>query len=102
YNLVRGKAIDLEKIKNVILNSESEYETLKQDIDMNFYKTKSESNINTIFNLLDDIYNNISTLSKIKIQSQPSLTVENIQLMQELYNLAIFTNLDYELDNNDI
>src|SRR5699024_5912904 len=78
------------------------YETLKQDIDMNFYKTKSESNINTIFNLLDDIYNNISTLSKIKIQSQPSLTVENIQLMQELYNLAIFTNLDYELDNNDI
>lgn len=100
YNIVRGETIVLEEIKSIINKSEEEYEALKQDIDLNFYKTDSESNFNTITSLLDDIYNNISTLSKIK--TEPTLTLENIELMQELYNLAIITNFDYELEDVDI
>lgn len=100
YNLVRGKSIDVDEIKKSIVASDEEYDALKQDIDMNFYKTDSESNLNQIILILDDIYNNISTLSKIK--TNPALTLENIRLMQDLYNLAMFTNFDYQLDNLDI
>ena len=102
YNLVRGKSIDIDEVKDVILKSEEEYETLKQDIDMNFYRTDSESDVNTIFTLLDYIYNDISTLYKIKILPAPSLTIENIELMQELYNVSMISSFDYELDNEDI
>ena len=102
YNLVRGKSIDIEEIKTVILKSEAEYEALKQEIDMNFYRTDAESKYNTIFRLLDDIYNSISTLAKFKLKPRPILTLENIELMQDLYNLAIFSNFDYELEDLDI
>lgn len=102
YNLVRGKSIDIEDIKDIIHKSELEYEALKLDIDMNFYSPESESNVNTIFVLLDDIYNNISTLSKIKMDPTPILTLENIELMQELYSLAMLSDFDYELEDKDI
>lgn len=102
YNLVRGKSIDIDEIKNIILKSEEEYEALKQEIDMNFYRTESESRYNRIFQLLDDIYNNISTLSKFKMKPTPLLSLENIELMQKLYNLAILSNFDYELKEKDI
>lgn len=102
YNLVRGRSIDIEEIKTVILKSEEEYEALKQEIDMNFYRTDAESKYNTIFRLLDDIYNSISTLAKFKLKPRPILTLENIELMQDLYNLAIFSNFDYELEDLDI
>lgn len=104
YNLVRGKTIDVEEVKERIYQSETEYEALKQDIDMNFYRAESESegNFNTIFILLDNILNSISTLSKIKLEPSPNLTIENIEMMQELFNLAILSNFDYELDNLDI
>ena len=100
YNIVRGKSIDVEEIKKTIGSSEEEYDALKQDIDMNFYKTDSEGNLNRIILILDDIYNNIRTLSKIK--TEPVLTIENIKMMQELYNLAVLTNFDYELEDLDI
>lgn len=100
YKLVRGQSIDVEEIKTTIANSEADYDALKQDIDMNFHKTEAEGNLKQIIVILDDIYNNISTLSKIK--TDPSLTIENIKKMQELYNLAVLTNFDYELDDLDI
>lgn len=92
YDLVRGRTIDIDEVKSRIQESETEYETLKQDIDMNFHRTESESqgNFNTIFILLDDILDSISILSKIKLQPTPNLTIENIEMMQELFNLAIF------------
>lgn len=102
YNLVRGKTIDIDEVKVTVFKSEAEYEALKQDIDMNFYRTESEGNFNIITILLDDIYHHISTLSKIKMTHTPTLTVENIELMQELYNLAILSNFDYELQEEDI
>lgn len=104
YDLVRGRTIDIDEVKSRIQESETEYETLKQDIDMNFHRTESESqgNFNTIFILLDDILDSISILSKIKLQPTPNLTIENIEMMQELFNLAILSSFDYELDNQDI
>ena len=100
YKLVRGQSIDVEDIKTTIVSSEADYNALKQDIDMNFHKTEAEGSLRKITVILDDIYNNISTLSKIK--TDPSLSIENIKKMQELYNLAVLTNFDYELDDKDI
>lgn len=102
YNLVRGISIDIDEVRETINNSEEQYETLKQDIDMNFYRSDSESDVNRIFDLLDDIYNDISILYKIKIVPAPTFTLENLQLMQELYDLTMLIPFDYELDHEDI
>lgn len=102
YKLVRGQTIDLEELKAIIYQSEEEYEALKQEIDMNFHKTDSEGNLNLIIHLLDDIYNNISTLSKIKQGPDLSLTNTNIELIEELYNLSVMKDFDDDFDDYDI
>lgn len=101
YNLIRGQnEVSLEDLKIEIINIEDNYQTLKQDLDMNFYKPRDSHDFNEILATLDDIYNNISLL--VKIEKIPVLNEENKELLEKLYETSIIHSSEEALHELDI
>lgn len=101
YELVKGqREISLSEFKKEIAKIEDSYKLLKQDLDMNFYKPKDFHDFNEILSILDDIYNNISTL--VKIEEIPVINEDNKLLLEKLYSTDILPKEEVPFNELDV
>lgn len=99
YDFVRGRDISLIDLKSQVNLIRESNIKLKEDMDLNFYKTAKTELINTILSIMDDIYMEIKNIAKL--QKESTINEENLALLQKLSLQINHDNFD-EINDLDI
>jgi hypothetical protein len=101
YNIItRQSEIDLEIFKKEMTNLEVLFESYKQDLNLNVSKSQISRTSIGILSLLDDIYNDMSTL--LKLNTNQVFSYDNIRMLEALYSTSIFISNDKPKEEIDI
>lgn len=83
----KGEDLELETLRKDLVNVEENYNVLKREIKLNLYKTDTSNNLETIFDLFENIYSNLSTIYTINKTSY--VNEENKESLEELFNKEV-------------
>lgn len=83
----KGEDLELETLRKDLVNVEENYNVLKREIKLNLYKTDTSNNLETIFDLFENIYSNLSTIYTINKTSY--VNEENKESLEKLFNKEV-------------
>ncbi len=79
----KEEGVELESLRRDLVIIEENYNLLKKEIKLNLYKSDTLHNLENIFDLLENIYSNLSVL--YSIDKRPNINEENEKSLEKLF-----------------
>lgn len=96
----KEEGVELESLRKDLVIIEEDYGLLKKEVKLNLYKSDTFHNLETIFDLLENIYSNISVL--YSIDKHPNIDEENKKSLEKLFRKELPVSNDENKDEMDL
>lgn len=96
----KEEGVELESLRKDLVIIEEDYGLLKKEVKLNLYKSDTFHNLETIFDLLENIYSNISVL--YSIDKHPNIDEENKKSLEKLFGKELPVSNDENKDEMDL
>lgn len=96
----KEEGVELESLRKDLVIIEEDYDLLKKEVKLNLYKSDTFHNLETIFDLLENIYSNISVL--YSIDKHPNIDEENKKSLEKLFGKELPVSNDENKDEMDL
>lgn len=96
----KEEGVELESLRRDLVIIEEDYDLLKKEVKLNLYESDTFHNLETIFDLLENIYSNISVL--YSIDKHPNIDEENKKSLEKLFGKELPVSNDENKDEMDL